>query len=90
VSLVSTVICSVYDSKAAAYLQPFFAPTRAVAIRSFAAACLQEDHQFRRHAEDYTLFCLAEFDEFTGQVFPLNVLEPLTNGLTCKAIKEAN
>lgn len=61
---------AVFDSKAGAYLEPFFAPTRGVAMRSFEAACLSEGHSFARHAEDYTLFEVGEFHEDSGLVIP--------------------
>lgn len=54
---------TIYDSKAAAFLQPFFAATTAVAVRSFSAAARQEGHDFHNYAEDYTLFELGEFDQ---------------------------
>lgn len=59
-------IFSVYDSKAEAFLQPFFADTEGIALRSFTASALAEEHNFFRFAEDYTLFRLGEFDDSTG------------------------
>lgn len=63
-------VFSVYDKAAEAFLQPFFAPTVGIAIRNFRTAANQEDHQFHRHADDYTLFELGEFDESTGKLEP--------------------
>ena len=60
------VFC-VFDSKAQAYLQPFFSMTRGTALRSFMDAVEQEGHEFRKHASDYTLFELGEFDELKGE-----------------------
>lgn len=57
---------SVYDEKAAAYLQPFFAPTRGLAIRSFADAVNDETHAFHKHLADYTLFEVGEFEQNLG------------------------
>jgi len=57
------LVFSVYDSKANAFLQPFFAVSRGVAERSFFAAVMDQGHDFNRFAEDYTLFELGEFDE---------------------------
>lgn len=61
-------IFSVYDAKAGAYLKPIFARNSAVALRMFEAAVNQEDHDFHRFAEDYTLFEIGEWDE-VGAVF---------------------
>jgi len=56
-------IFTVYDSKAAAYLQPFFSQTKGTAIRNFSDAVNDAQHHFSRHAEDYTLFELGHFDD---------------------------
>lgn len=84
------LIVTVFDQPAAAFLSPFFVPTRGVAIRSFRSAVLQEGHQFNAHASDYTLFAVGEFDEFSGQVTPYPAPEPLITGLVAQATKEAH
>jgi hypothetical protein len=63
-------IYSVYDSKAEAYLPPFFLPTKAAALRAFGDAALDPKHQFAAHPEDYTLFELGTYDETTGVIVP--------------------
>lgn len=60
-----TKIFTVYDSKAEAYLQPFTMATRGEALRSFADTVADPNHQFNRHASDFTLFELGEFDNLT-------------------------
>lgn len=82
-------VFSVFDSKAAAYLEPFFAVNRAVALRMFESAARSESHQFSKYAEDYTLFEICEFDQETGVMvmngapFPLGTaLEWKTRGVT--------
>lgn len=62
-------IFTVYDSKAEAYLQPFFAPTIAVAIRSFTKAADNPSHDFHHFPGDFTLFELGEWDEQAGTTF---------------------
>ena len=59
---------AIFDSKAEAFLQPFFASTKAVALRNFASAVTQEDSTFHKHAEDYQLFEIALFDDHSGEV----------------------
>lgn len=61
------VVCSVYDSKAEAFMQPFFCVSRGVAVRMFMDAASDEGHEFAKHAADYTLFELGEFDQVTGR-----------------------
>lgn len=63
-------IFSIYDSKAEAFITPFFAPTAGVAIRSFATAANDEQHNFHQHADDYTLFEIGTFNSDTGDLIP--------------------
>lgn len=55
-------IFSVFDSKAGAYLAPFFASTTGVGERLFAHSATSIDSQFFRYGGDFTLFELGEFD----------------------------
>ncbi len=64
---------SVWDSKAAAYIQPFFAVNNNVAIRMFETAAQDSGHDFYRHAEDYTLFRIGTFDQEKGDLIPQNL-----------------
>lgn len=61
-------VFAVYDSKAEAYLPPFFVQNQAVALRSFASAAQDADHQFHKFGADYTLFELGEYDDSTGVI----------------------
>lgn len=61
---------SVFDSKAEAFITPFFAQARGVAIRMFMEAAQDRDHAFFKHSADYTLFDLGEFDQVTGMFKP--------------------
>lgn len=61
-----TEIFSVYDSAVNAYLPPFFARSKGEAIRSFTEAASTRDHQFAKHALDYTLMSLGKFDDGSG------------------------
>lgn len=64
---------SVHDSKAKAFVQPFFTPTQATGLRSFRAAVNDPSTMFSRHAGDYTLFEIGEFYIETGILKPHNV-----------------
>lgn len=61
-------IFSVFDSKAAAFLQPFFSINVATAVREFAAAAQDSGHAFHRHSGDYELFLLGEWDQYEGKI----------------------
>ena len=63
----SLLVFSVFDTKADAFLPPFFMATKGMALRAFMDAVADEKHQFRLHAADYSLFHLGFFDEKKGQ-----------------------
>jgi len=63
----SLVVASVFDSAVGYYFQPFFARSRAEALRSFKDACNQEGHNFNKHSGDFSLFILATWDEENGK-----------------------
>lgn len=52
----------VYDSKAEAALPKFLSPTCGLAMRMLEEAVNNIEHQFNKHAADYTLFELGTFD----------------------------
>lgn len=59
-------VFTVYDSKAEAYLQPFFSVSTGAAVRMFSDAITDSNHQFHKHAADYTLFHIGEYDDTNG------------------------
>jgi len=58
-----TGIYSVYDSKAEAFLPPFFMRNAQMAIRAFAASVATEGSDFDRFSEDFALFELGSFSD---------------------------
>ena len=80
-------IFTVFDSKAAAYLTPFYAQTKGVAIRQFSDAINADpSHNFARHPEDFTLFELGTYDDNNSQ-FTLHDA-PQSIGVAVEFIKE--
>lgn len=73
-------IFSIYDTKAEAYLQPFFLKTTAIAIREIETAVNNPEHQFGKYPQDYVLFELGTWDEEKGQCEMLSA--PLSLGVT--------
>lgn len=59
---------TVYDKKVGAFLPPFFARSEGEALRSFMDACQDGSHQFCKHAEDFALMRVGEFDDSSGLV----------------------
>lgn len=56
---------AIYDSKAEAYLQPFFMKSKGEAIRALSALVDDVSHNFCRYSEDFTLFELGSWDDST-------------------------
>ena len=73
-------IFTVYDSKAEAYLQPFFTSTISLAVRQFTEALNDPNHQFHKYKSDYTLFALGNYDDTTG-TFDTDAPVSIGNGL---------
>ena len=64
------VVFAVLDTKAGAFLQPFFSLSRGVAIRQFTQAANDAGHDFCTFAGDFHLFEIGEFDQESGQLVP--------------------
>lgn len=72
-------IFAVHDSKADAYITPFFQPKVNQAKRVFQNASQDIKHAFGRNPEDYTLFHLGSWDDDTAKLAPLKT--PVSLGL---------
>jgi len=59
---------TVYDSKAEAFLVPFFMRTKGEALRAWQQAVNDEQTQFSKYPSDFTLFEIGEYDDSTGTV----------------------
>lgn len=75
-----SLVFSVYDTKAAAFLPPFFMPQVAVALRALSDCVNDPAHAFGAHPEDYVLHHIADFDDVSGE------LSPLPDGPTWKLV----
>jgi hypothetical protein len=56
-------VFSIYDSKAEAYLRPFYDITRGSAIRAVSEAVNDKTTSFAKYPGDFCLFELGEFDD---------------------------
>lgn len=74
-------VFSIYDSKAEAYLQPFFVKSVGEALRMFEDAVNDEKHQFHKHLEDFTLFELGVFDDDNAELVSLSTPKPLSKAI---------
>ncbi len=75
-------VFSIFDSKAEAFIQPWYSQTLGTAIRSFEQAVNQPDHEFQKFSGDYTLFHLGDFDQVSGRFNQLDTAVNLGLALT--------
>lgn len=59
-------VYAIYDHKAHAFMQPFFAATNGLALRTFSDNANNPDTVFNRHPDDFELCLLSTFDDITG------------------------
>ena len=58
----------IHDNKAEAFLNPFFLPMKAMAIREFQNMVNDPNHAFGRNPSDYTLFMCGQWDGESGKI----------------------
>lgn len=61
-------IFTIYDEKAQAYLAPFHFQNIGEANRAMCDLLADDQHPFSRHAEDYTLYSIGEYDNLTAEL----------------------
>lgn len=79
------MVFSVYDKAVGAFLPPFFVRALGEAVRSFEQACSDSGHQFAKHASDYTMYKLGEFDDVCG-IFTVGDPQRIMSALECARI----
>jgi len=60
-------VFSIYDSKGEFYTRPFVMQSKGQAVRAFVDLANDDTTDIGKHPEDYTLFCIAYFDELKGK-----------------------
>lgn len=66
---------TLHDIKALTYSPPFFQANNALAIRMLEDLVADNNTTVGRHPSDYKLYCCGSYDDATGILQPLNVLE---------------
>jgi hypothetical protein len=72
-------VFTVRDSKAEAYLQPFYVPNESVARRAMTDCIEDDNHAFGKHPEDYALYALGVYDDSNGKFELLDAPQHLVN-----------
>jgi hypothetical protein len=74
-----------FDNVANIYKDPFYPPTKGVALREFQDAVNNpKNGQLFNHPSDFDLFVIGSYDEQTGKLTVLDVPEKLAN---CASLK---
>jgi hypothetical protein len=70
---------TVYDRKALTYAPPFFALQDGLALRMFGDAINDPGTSLFRHPGDYVLYRCGAYDDASGQLLPVTVLEHIAD-----------
>lgn len=82
-----TKVYSIYDSKAEAYMQPFYAETAGLALRTFSNAANSPESVIGKYPSDFILFEVATFDDKTGSFDSYK--QPKNLGLAVEYVENA-
>lgn len=63
-----TKIFAIYDNKAEAYMQPFYATTVGLALRIFADNVGNPETIMHKNPNDFVIFEIGSFDDQTGEL----------------------
>lgn len=70
-------VFAVRDTKAEAFLQPFFSNSVGNALRAFGDAAVDKNCPFNKHPEDYILYEVGEYDDSTAGLGALEIIRML-------------
>ena len=76
---------AIRDSKAQAFLQPFFSSANGAALRALGDAVADGKSPLALHPEDYMLYEVASFDDSTAEIIPVNPIKLLACAADFKA-----
>lgn len=74
----------IYDEKSLSYGTPFFQPQVGQGMRTFSDLAKDAQSSISKHPEDYSLYHLGDYDDFTGKIVSFDVphlLQRATEGL---------
>lgn len=63
-------VFAVRDTKACAFLQPFFSNSVGSALRAFGDAVNEKGSPFNKHPEDYLIYHIGSYDDSLGALVP--------------------
>ena len=81
-------IFTIYDTKAEAYLQPFFMGTKGQAIRAFQTSIEDPKTNFAKYPADFYLYLVGEYEDTTGDFENFKINENLGSALELNPNKD--
>jgi len=78
---------SIYDTKAEAFMPPFFMPSIGLGIRAFSDVLRDAGSPLAKHPRDYELFKVGEFDDSTGSVSTGSIVTPVLLSTGAQALE---
>lgn len=63
-----TQIFAIYDNKAQAFMQPFYATNVGLALRIFADNVANPESIMHKHPNDFVIYQVGSFDDQTGEM----------------------
>lgn len=66
--MITIGVFAVYDNKAQAFMEPFFARNAATAIRAFQDNISRPDSIFAKYPNDFVLYQIGEFNDQDGSL----------------------
>lgn len=60
-------VYSIFDEKAKCFGQPFFMAHNGMALRAFSDLVADKSTSINKHPGDYKLYCLADYDDNSGE-----------------------
>ena len=81
-------VFAIYDSKAQAYMHPFYSNSIGQAVRMFEDASNDPKSQMCKHPGDFTLFHIGEYDDESGSFENVQAKQDLGTALSHKARAE--
>lgn len=80
INMMLQIFC-VHDNVADAYLVPFFLHNKGLAVRSFSDCINDDQHQWSKNPQDYTLFHIGQYNDSTSELEYITPIKSLGNGL---------
>jgi hypothetical protein len=64
----NTKIYAIFDNKAEAFMQPYFATTPGLALRAFSDGANNKETTIGKYPNDFVLYEIGQFDDQTGEL----------------------